>query len=293
MTQITGLRVGTDFSNAAGNALKRAAALAKQLGVSRGQVCHAMDPHFVRAIRDLLPVFAEIEQKRGYQAEDDLKAAATALEAASGVSFTRELEEGHAAELLVQDSDSATLVVLGAKGYSNMADVLLGSTAEKVIRQSNGSVLIVRQDADNAYQRVLVPVDFSADSTAALNVVRQIAPDAQLHLLHIIAPLPQEHYLQSMVTDDDVSRYMTHAKEDASEKMAALIKQAGLDEAKVLTHLDYGYAPTSIEGFASRNQFELIAMGKQGHIPLSEWLLGSVTQYVVNHVSQDVLVVKP
>ena len=94
MGSITSVRVATDFSAAAQRGMERATLLIRQLGITHGSVYHALDPPFIRAVRDLLPVLAEVEQKRGYAAESGLEKARKALEEASGIPFEQILKEG-------------------------------------------------------------------------------------------------------------------------------------------------------------------------------------------------------
>jgi pyruvate/2-oxoglutarate dehydrogenase complex dihydrolipoamide acyltransferase (E2) component len=67
------------------------------------------------------------------------------------------------------------LLVLGARGTSFMRHLMLGSTAERLVRKSNRPLLVVRQPPHERYRRVIVALDFSPSSLAALELARAVA----------------------------------------------------------------------------------------------------------------------
>ena len=67
------------------------------------------------------------------------------------------------------------LVVLGFRGRHCFRDVFLGTTAERVVRKGDRSVLVVRNRPEEAYRRVLVAVDFSPAS-AQLSAPSPVPP---------------------------------------------------------------------------------------------------------------------
>lgn len=66
--------------------------------------------------------------------------------AAGSVPTTVKILVGHPHEQLLQfiDEEGISLMVMGAKGTSNLAGLLFGSTAERVFRRANCPVLSVR-----------------------------------------------------------------------------------------------------------------------------------------------------
>ncbi|HXV50076.1 MAG TPA: universal stress protein, partial [Candidatus Binatia bacterium] len=60
-----------------------------------------------------------------------------------------------------------------------MKDLLLGTTAERVVRKGDRPVLVVKRAADAPYRRVVVGVDFSEDSRYALELALRLAPQAE------------------------------------------------------------------------------------------------------------------
>lgn len=292
MGSITSVRVATDFSAAAQRSIERAALLIRQLGIAHGSVCHALDPHFIRAVRDLLPVLAEVEQKRGYAAESGLEKARRALEDASGIPFEQIVKEGDAASVLVEGSHPDELLIISAKGETSLADVVIGSTTERALRRSSGPVLVVQNPATQPYQKVLIPVDFTEDSQRALVLARELAPDAMLHIMHVIPPLPQEHGLQGVITGENMAKYLAQTEQRAINAMGKLLTQCNIEPESVTTIIEDGYTPMAINKKAVGLGVDLIAMGKHGETALSDWLLGSTTHYVVNHNHCDLLVAK-
>jgi len=64
-----------------------------------------------------------------------------------GLTMTHQIRVGHAADAIVQfvDQIGADLVVLGYKGHSRVAQLVIGTTAQKVNAYSKASVMIVKQ----------------------------------------------------------------------------------------------------------------------------------------------------
>lgn len=57
-------------------------------------------------------------------------------------------------------AEEADLILAGAHGTDFLKDLLVGSTAQKVVRKGDRPVLIVKQAARSLYRRLLVAVDF-------------------------------------------------------------------------------------------------------------------------------------
>ena len=121
-----------------------------------------------------------------------------------GIAVTTRVATGIPSEEVIaaakaEDSD---LIVVGTRGRTGLAHVLLGSTAERVIRGGPCPVLAVRTEpADTeddgalsrpvTLERILVPVDFSDCSLDALEYAVVVAQQAKasLMLLHVLEPV--------------------------------------------------------------------------------------------------------
>jgi len=79
------------------------------------------------------------------QSENDLSSAKDALNAA-GVKYDIEMRIGHVAQEIVAyaKKGSFDLILLGAKGRSSVADLLLGSVAHRVLAMAEMPVILVK-----------------------------------------------------------------------------------------------------------------------------------------------------
>jgi nucleotide-binding universal stress UspA family protein len=77
--------------------------------------------------------------------EEELKSARALLDAA-GVKHDMEIRTGHVAQEIVHcaDEGSFDLIVLGAKGRGAVADLLLGSVAQRVLAMAKVPVMLVK-----------------------------------------------------------------------------------------------------------------------------------------------------
>ena len=108
------------------------------------------------------------------------------------------------AEIVVEVGDSALelielaaslkadLVVLGTHGRSGLDKLLMGSTAEEVLSAADCPVITIGPEVtlpqEPSIRRVLLPLDFSPQSLAAIDLAVAVAQqwDAQLFLLHVL-----------------------------------------------------------------------------------------------------------
>jgi len=132
--------VATDFSAGSDLALDRAIELAKNTG-ARLAIVHAIEPAL-----DFPMAATYTEVGGGFYASVDLALAARAAKAAkAGVVCTTKILEGTVATEIAAWAREigATMIVQGTHGRTGLAHVLLGSVAEKVVRQATCPVLTV------------------------------------------------------------------------------------------------------------------------------------------------------
>jgi len=184
----------------------------------------------------------------------------------------------------------ADLVVVGPQGAGRVRHAVLGSTAERLVGRCPVPVLVARQGGPAGYRQILVPVDFSPASRAAIEAARRLAPQAQLILMHaFLVPFEGKMKLAG-VDDDHIHRYELQARQDAHAHMQALMAECGLDADRVATVVAHGEPTRLILAHADELGVDLIAMGKGQDTVLEELLVGSVTKHVLVEAETDVLV---
>jgi universal stress protein A len=135
-----------DFSQESVRAFHTAAETARQ---SKGAL-HLL--HVVEAqpvVSELLPVnglgetMLTLDEKAAAAMQSLVESSARELE---GVALTTEIDNGSAFVEIPRKAREwkADLIVLGAKGTASLEKVLVGSTAERVMRDAPCSVLVVR-----------------------------------------------------------------------------------------------------------------------------------------------------
>ena len=132
--------VGYDGSAAGRKAFEMALALAAQHGAE----LHVISVARPSEIGDDVETEAVIEQSRAYHRRllAELKASA----ATKQVKAHYEVAVGHPAEQLIYYADrtGADLIVVGDRGRSNFARLLLGSVSKQVTEHAGRPVLVVR-----------------------------------------------------------------------------------------------------------------------------------------------------
>jgi nucleotide-binding universal stress UspA family protein len=193
--------------------------------------------------------------------------------------------------LLAQaDELDAGLIVLGARGGGFLRQLVLGTTAERILRKTARPVLVVRQAPVADYRRVVVAVDFSAASATALRLALALAPNAELVLVHAYE-VPFESKLRFAGVDEPmIERYRERAEDEATKGLEAFITEVGLPPGRARLVVEQG-DPTRV--ILDQQGCDLVVVGQRGKGALEELLLGSVTKHVLAETNIDVLVAVP
>ena len=140
-------------------------------------------------------------------------------------------------------------------------------------------------------KRILVPLDFSANSKRALDYAHGLALkfDAALHLVHVCE-------IPSMMTgsmDAYAIAYTDWSQRLGEEAEAQLVREkTGLPDVRVTTEVLFGPAAYSIIDAAGANQSDLIVMGTHGHGAVMHMVMGNVAERVVRGAPCPVLTVR-
>ena len=141
-------------------------------------------------------------------------------------------------------------------------------------------------------KRILVPLDFSANSVRALDYAYRLALkfDASLHLVHV-CEVPSM-FTASMdayaIAYSDWSQRLGEEAELQLNRESLRIK----DDVKVTTEVLFGNPARSIVDAAEANQADLIVMGTHGHGAVMHVVMGNVAERVVRTAPCPVLTVR-
>lgn len=292
MKPLTRILVATDLSAPARHAVNRAFSVATETGADL-TLTHVVSQS---GLDNLIQLFGAkavpVEQHILDAARDELSRLVADHGQTHGVSAGINLATGKVLREILDHADAidAALLVLGARGEDYLRPMLLGTTSERLLRRTLRPMLVVKQTPHEAYRRVLVPVDFSRWSLAALRLARAVAPKAELVLLHAFEA-PFESKLQFAGVDEDtIGLYRISARQEALSQLRMLVAEAGLKPGEVSLSVHHGDASRTILAQEQEQDCDLIVMGKHGQGVLEELLLGSVTKHVLSESASDVLV---
>jgi nucleotide-binding universal stress UspA family protein len=140
------------------------------------------------------------------------------------------------------------------------------------------------------FKKLLVPVDFSQASDAALDLAISVAKTsgASLTLLHVYG-IPAYAFPEGFALAPEVLTRIAAGAQEGVERLKALHRDAGVP----ITALSSAGVPAEDILARARDQgFDLIVMGTHGRTGLKHVLLGSVAERVVRLAPCPVLTVR-
>jgi nucleotide-binding universal stress UspA family protein len=213
------------------------------------------------------------------------------------------LEKGKAEQMIVETAaaDKGTLVTMATHGRSGMNRWLLGSVTEKVLRGGTNPMLLVRAteegntDSVATLKSIVLPLDGSELAEGVLPAVAELAKTLKLAVVLFRAyNIPYSAYAGGegyyAVNYEELLTAMKEETVDYLEKKTEAVKKLGI--ANVSYVAKEGFAADEIISLSRKSPDNLIAMCTHGRSGVKRWMLGSVTETVVRHSADPVLVLR-
>ena len=198
----------------------------------------------------------------------------------------------------------ADLIVLPTRGYSGLKHVVLGSTAERIVRFAPCPVLVLRGaryqkamldeaagEAGFKLRKILVPVDFSSCSLAGARYAARLARStgASVRFLHVVFPYSQVLGIDR-VGANSTSMAQT-VRETAQGEMARLRRMKFLRGLDCEAELRVGPVVDEISGASSSPEVDLLVISTHGRTGFKRALIGSIAEHVVRYAECPVITV--
>ena len=215
------------------------------------------------------------------------------------------IEEGRAAEQILGfiRQHPVDFLILASHGTHGLAEWSLSSTAAKIISRTHSSFVIVpatpvyqHAEEETCVRRILVPLDESPRSQAALPLAVRIAKQqhAELILAHAIEPASFHHYSGVSPSDREVldaaSSVLESVAKNYFRQVAARLKGEGIKVSLIVTP-----NPSAVELIyeivASRN-IDFIAMSAHGSSGSEQFPFARTSTHLISHAPVPLLVVQ-
>lgn len=198
-----------------------------------------------------------------------------------------EQRTGHVVDELLRAAASASTLVVGSSGHGRIGEALLGSVSQHLARHATCPAVVVREARDGDAQRIVVGVDGSQASLAALEYACRRAESTRETVVAINA-------WHVHVPSTDVWSHDARSVDSERHELLLAESIAGLQEDHPDVRLEHEVVAVSpaqclVDASAGAS---LLVVGSRGRGFFSGMLLGSVSQAVLREASCPVAVVR-
>ncbi|OOG74546.1 universal stress protein [Flavobacterium sp. A45] len=172
--------------------------------------------------------------------------------------------------------NSMDLIVMGSHGATGINEIIIGSNTEKVVRQSETPVLVIKNKIDNfKIQNIIFASDFSKEIKKPFQKMLDFTKlfGAKLNLVMICTPNSFKSTLASRkIVNDFVADF------DMPEYTFETYNESNIEK--------------GIINYSNEKDADLIAFCTHGRTALSHFFTGSISEDLVNHANKPVLTFK-
>ena len=240
-------------------------------------------------------------------AVDYLEKTASSLKS-SGVTISCEAHESNPADQIINqaETDSNTLIAMVTHGRSGLGRWVLGSVTDKVLHGASNPLLITHAQEEGqapteaTLENLVVPLDGSALADKVLPHVTALSSAMGLNVILVrVTASADEYYLYvdiSSAAGINTDRFYAYAQE-AEVPAARYLSQVKENLLKngvksVKERVVSGNSAISILDLVQETPNCLVALTTHGRSGVERWILGSVTDRLVRHSGQPVLVIR-
>jgi len=237
--------------------------------------------HVIEAIAPIAEFFADgdlAEKKRTYSMKmlDKL----VAQHHTDAVPVSRMVMEGKPYKEILRASEEidAEMIVMGTWGSHAIETGMIGSNVNKVVRSARISVVTVtRQPADDSFGKLLIAVD-PEFGIKELRHLLQVYHDAYNPVVELVTIAASEKDVEGL------KAYLN--------KQTAALHEQGIKNVQSAVRVG-GIISDAILAYAKEGNHDMIWMETHGRQGISGWILGSITEEVLQYSPVPVLSLHP
>lgn len=176
----------------------------------------------------------------------------------------------------VAEKHGADMIIMGSHGSDGLKEIFVGSNAEKVVRNSDIPVLVIKDDMEDfKAENFVFACAFKDESLIAFKKAKDFADklSAKLHLVYINTP--GDNFLST---------------KDAYEKVNKYLQKAGAGK-EVNIYNDYS-VEKGVLNFSESIHADVIGIPTHGRKGLSHFFMGSIGEDITNHSKIPVITFK-
>lgn len=205
---------------------------------------------------------------------------------------------GHPIEEILRTATKvrAGLIVMAAKGHSDLRLMFLGSVTQGVAHHTTRPILVARPGAQDV-DKVVVGYHGTSSAKRALAFLGRLAlpTAAEIVVVTAIEPFalpegtPPAYRAQALRESHAINLQRHKAAEDALTQLARAISTTGR---KVTTEVLAGNAAEVLDEAARRHSANLLVLGSRRPKPESRFIFGTTAEQLMRHSHTSVLLVR-
>ncbi|CAL2082673.1 universal stress protein [Tenacibaculum sp. 190524A05c] len=174
------------------------------------------------------------------------------------------------------EEEKITFVMMGSQGATGFKELFIGSNAQKVIRNSDVPVLVIKNKPMHTFENAIFACDFSEDSIDAYKKARKFAKRINCKMKMVYVNTPSKSFKSSAEMREIVREFFEKAGTSAHH-------------IKDVQYISDYTIESGIINFAKNHNADIIAMATHGRKGLAHFFDGSITEDVANHSPLPVL----
>ncbi|MGO4919516.1 universal stress protein [Maribacter spongiicola] len=170
----------------------------------------------------------------------------------------------------------ADLIVMGSNGSSGFEEMLIGSNAEKVVRNATIPVLVIKGEVTNlSLDRFVFACDFNDDNLPAFQKAKEFAEMLGANMEVVFINTPNDEFMSNRDAYQKINKFLTKAN---SAQQVEIYNDYSVEQGII------NYGKTILA--------DAIAMPTHGRKGISHMFNGSIGEDVVNHSKIPVITFK-
>jgi nucleotide-binding universal stress UspA family protein len=230
--------------------------------------------------------------------EEARKIAAEGVEHATGLEAEPLVTRPHSPtwEALVEAAHGADVLVCGARGGSEIARTILGSTSTSLLHHADLPLLVIPDDVGALEGPIVVAYDGSAAADAAIDVAGRLLPGRAALVVHVYESQYRDSHAVRALARGEVGEIvqaldqaLTDEATETTRRGVARAQAAGLDATGETIQASKGVWRT-ISALVHERGASLVLTGSRGIGGARSVLTGSVSSGLVSNADTPVLV---